>query len=72
MRRGAEVRVRITRFWRSTPLVVTALLVLLALLIGWTTPVLGAVVRYRMPLLPFLIMSCLLMLEPQRKETDLS
>ena len=47
-------------------------LVLLALLIGWTTPVLGAVVRYRMPLLPFLIMSCLLVLEPQRKDTDLA
>ncbi|HPA95936.1 MAG: PAS domain-containing protein [Thermoanaerobaculia bacterium] len=35
MRRGAEVRVRITRFWRSTPLVVTALLVLLALLVAF-------------------------------------
>ena len=47
-------------------------LILLAVLIGWTTPVLGAVVRYRMPLLPFLIMSCLLVLRPQRRETDLT
>jgi hypothetical protein len=47
-------------------------LILLAVLIGWTTPVLGAVVRYRMPLLPFLIMSCLLVLRPQRRDTDLT
>jgi hypothetical protein len=47
-------------------------LLLLGLLIGWTTPVLGAVVRYRMPLLPFLIMSCLLFMEPRRKDLDLA
>ena len=45
-------------------------LLTLGLIIGWTTPVLGAVVRYRMPLLPFLIMSCLLMIKPRRSGTN--
>lgn len=34
-------------------------LLLLGLLIGWTTPVIGALVRYRLPLLPFLILAAL-------------
>lgn len=47
----------------------TALLtyiVVLALVIGWTTPVMGAVVRYRVPLLPFLLIAGALALD-QRK-----
>lgn len=39
---------------------------LLALVIGWTTPVMGAVVRYRTPLLPFLLIAGLLILDPAR------
>jgi hypothetical protein len=34
-------------------------LLLLGLLIGWTTPVIGALVRYRLPLLPFLVVGAL-------------
>jgi hypothetical protein len=33
---------------------------LLGLVIGWTTPVMGAVVRYRVPLLPFLFYAALM------------
>ena len=40
--------------------------ILLALVIGWTTPVIGAIVRYRVPLLPFLIMACLCIADPAR------
>ena len=32
----------------------------LALLIGWTTPIMGAIVRYKLPMLPFLIFVLLL------------
>ncbi|MCC6541585.1 MAG: hypothetical protein IT225_05150, partial [Flavobacteriales bacterium] len=39
---------------------------LLALVIGWTTPVMGAVVRYRTPLLPFLLIAGLLLLDRTR------
>lgn len=38
----------------------------LALLIGWTTPVVGALMRYRIPLLPFLTMALLLIMDPQK------
>ncbi len=40
--------------------------VLLSLVIGWTTPVMGAIVRYRTPLLPFLLIVALLMFDHQR------
>lgn len=40
--------------------------ILLALVIGWTTPVMGAVVRYRTPLLPFLLIGGLVVLDPVR------
>lgn len=36
----------------------------LGLLIGWTTPVVGALVRYRVPLLPFYTIAMLLMVDP--------
>jgi len=39
---------------------------LLALIIGYTTPVMGAVVRYRTPLLPFLLIAGLLLLDKHR------
>lgn len=39
---------------------------LLALIIGYTTPVMGAVVRYRTPLLPFLMIAGLLLLDKER------
>ncbi len=40
--------------------------VLLALVIGWTTPVMGAVVRYRVPLLPFLLYAGLVLADVDR------
>jgi len=41
-------------------------ILLLALVIGWTTPVMGAVVRYRTPLLPFFLIAGLLILDRSR------
>jgi hypothetical protein len=41
-------------------------LLLLGLLIGWTTPVVGALVRYRLPLLPFLVLAALAVRAPDR------
>lgn len=38
----------------------------LALLIGWTTPVVGALMRYRVPLLPFWSVAFLLLIDPQK------
>ncbi|HEX2616007.1 MAG TPA: hypothetical protein VHL57_00620 [Flavobacteriales bacterium] len=38
----------------------------LALIIGWTTPVVGALVRYRVPLLPFGCIALLLMADPRK------
>lgn len=38
----------------------------LALLIGWTTPVVGALVRYRVPLLPFYAIALLLIIDPRK------
>ncbi|MDQ3099897.1 MAG: hypothetical protein M3R08_00800 [Bacteroidota bacterium] len=56
--------------WRSIdrPLVIMLLayVILLALVIGWTTPVMGAIVRYRTPLLPFLLIAALLMFDHKR------
>lgn len=37
--------------------------VFLALLIGWTTPIMGAVVRYKLPLLPFVLFILFLLSE---------
>jgi len=58
------------RAWSGTdkPLLLSLLLyaTLLALVIGWTTPVMGAVVRYRAPLLPFLLIAALLLLDQHR------
>ena len=38
----------------------------LSLIIGWTTPVMGALVRYRTPLLPFLLIAGLLILDTEK------
>ena len=40
--------------------------VLLALLIGWTVPVVGALVRYRIPLLPFVGFAALLLVDASK------
>ncbi|MEZ4756129.1 MAG: hypothetical protein R2817_04825 [Flavobacteriales bacterium] len=40
---------------------------LLGLLIGWTTPVIGALVRYRLPILPFFILGALALRTAQRQ-----
>lgn len=40
--------------------------VLLLLVIGWTTPVMGALVRYRVPLLPFMAIIALLVIDHRR------
>ncbi|MEO8068704.1 MAG: hypothetical protein ABI599_13500 [Flavobacteriales bacterium] len=39
---------------------------LLLLIIGWTTPVMGALVRYRVPVLPFLALIALLVVDRER------
>ncbi len=58
------------RPWRTVDnsLLISILLyiVVLSLVIGWTTPVMGAVVRYRTPLLPFLVIIGLLLLDRQK------
>lgn len=41
-------------------------ILLLALLIGWTVPVVGALVRYRLPMLPFVALLALIILDPKR------
>lgn len=41
-------------------------IVLLALLIGFTVPVVGALVRYRVPMLPFISFVALLIIDPAR------
>ncbi len=48
---------------RTMVVSVISFVILMALLIGWTTPVMGAVVRYRTPLLPFLFIAVLLVLD---------
>ena len=58
------------REWSSVPW--TALLfalsfaLLLSLVIGWTVPVVGALVRYRVPMLPFAGLVALLLVDPAR------
>ena len=42
---------------------------LLALVIGWTVPVVGALVRYRVPLLPFVGLLALLLVDARRLPT---
>lgn len=51
---------------RDVFLAVLTFVVLMALVIGWTTPVMGALVRYRSPMLPFLFLAALLLLDHRR------
>lgn len=51
---------------RSLVIAIILYVVVLGLVIGWTTPVMGAVVRYRTPLLPFLMVAGLLILDHTR------
>lgn len=51
---------------RSLALLCLGYVLVLSLIIGWTTPVMGAVVRYRVPLLPFLFIGTLALLDPER------
>lgn len=44
----------------------TGFCLLLSLVIGWTTPVIGALVRYRVPMLPFLTIAALAVMDPAR------
>lgn len=61
---------RLARPWRSIdrPALWSFLsfILLLALLIGWTVPVVGALVRYRVPMLPFVAFVALAVIDPQR------
>jgi hypothetical protein len=45
---------------------VLTFVLLLALVIGWTTPVMGAIVRYRTPMLPFLLIATLMVLDHKK------
>jgi hypothetical protein len=64
------VLLRRRRTWASTDqafvLFCLGYVMLLALVIGWTTPVMGAVVRYRVPLLPFLLYAALMVTDAER------
>lgn len=59
-------RVAWTQVRQDLVLALLTYIVLMALVIGWTTPVMGAVVRYRTPLLPMLFIAALLLMD-QRK-----
>lgn len=53
--------------WDLPALLFAASVVLyLSLVIGWTTPVVGALVRYRVPMLPFVSLCAILFVDPQR------
>ncbi|MFN6117380.1 MAG: hypothetical protein ACK46C_16085 [Flavobacteriales bacterium] len=53
----------------NVPLLLFALsfVVLLALIIGWSIPIVGAMLRYRIPLLPFVALIWLLIADPARR-----
>lgn len=61
---------RYRRPWSEVPwalvLFCAGYVLVLALVMGWTTPVLGALVRYRVPLLPFFFIGLLLLTDPRR------
>lgn len=48
---------------RSVVVALLSYVTLLACVIGWTTPVMGAIVRYRTPMLPFLFIIALLVFD---------
>lgn len=47
-------------------LFLASFVVILFLLVGWTTPVMGAIVRYKVPALPFYFLFFLLLIQPRR------
>jgi hypothetical protein len=53
----------------NVPLLLFAIsfVVLLALIIGWSIPIVGAMLRYRIPLLPFVALIWLLIADPARR-----
>lgn len=53
----------------NTPLLLFAIsfVLLLALIIGWSIPIVGAMLRYRIPLLPFVALIWLLAADPARR-----
>lgn len=59
-------RLRSTRVDHAFVLYCLSFCLLLGLVIGWTTPVMGAVVRYRVPLLPFLFYAALALTDSDR------
>jgi len=72
---AAIIILLITFWWFRLPrrsldhVLLTALIiyvVFLALIIGWTTPVMGALVRYRTPLLPFLLIIGAMLLDHRK------
>lgn len=58
------------RAWPDVPwaalLFALGFVLLLALVIGWTVPVVGALLRYRVPMLPFAGLVALLLVDPAR------
>lgn len=63
------------RAWRAMDaaalLFALSFIMLLALLIGWTVPVVGALVRYRVPMLPFVGWLACLIVDPERLPTSI-
>lgn len=64
------VALRLAKPWSAidVPLLLMCLGFCLALgvLVGWTTPVVGALLRYRVPLLPFWAVAALLVIDPEK------
>lgn len=59
-------RARVTSSPKGLVLALFLYITLLSFVIGWTTPVMGALVRYRTPLLPFLLIAGLLILDTEK------
>jgi hypothetical protein len=64
------IALRYARPWRtidrSALWFFLSFILMLALLIGWTVPVVGALVRYRVPMLPFVAFAALLVMDPHK------
>jgi hypothetical protein len=69
---GILVRHRKGRIDLPVALWSASFLVQLGLLIGWTTPVIGALVRYRLPMLPFLLLCALALRAPSPSSTTVA
>ncbi len=64
------IALRYARPWpsidKASLLFLLSFVLLLSLLIGWTVPVVGALVRYRVPILPFVAFISLIVIDPHR------